>query len=54
MIFGQRVLIAPGDWSLTLRALRRPRFARVHERFPEGTVTRFWLAWLFVKVRVRA
>jgi len=31
-----------------------PRLTWQIDRFQEGTVYRFWCAWLFVKVRVKA
>jgi hypothetical protein len=47
-------LVRRGDWRLTVVWKPRLRLARVVDRFDDGTVYRFWCAWLFVKVMVKA
>ena len=37
---------------VTVRVLPRIRATWCIDRFPEGTVYRAWLLWLFVKVRI--
>lgn len=45
-----------GEWRVHMKWLRRrrPIFHRVVDRFDQGTVYRFWIAWLFVKVMVKS
>lgn len=47
-------LVEPGEWRLTWRWTSNPRLGHVADVFTDGTVYRFWCAWLFVKLMVKS
>lgn len=43
-----------GEWRLSIIAIKRPHIATRTQRYPEGTVYQVWVAWLLVKLMVKA
>lgn len=43
-----------GERRFRMRLVSRPRVAFRREIFPEGTVYRAWVSWIFLKLMVKA
>lgn len=43
-----------GEWRLSVRWVTRPRLARLVAHFEQGTVYQIWVAWVCVKLMVKA